>query len=109
MRKSLERRIIIVLQCIQVQAIVIRWLNVLGMVQLAPQINVNNVLQCSPALTEVRTGSVNTKADDASLLNQPSAFHEEPSLGLCSNIISGRFFNTCNFVKKKCHALWFYK
>ena len=48
-----------------------------------------NVLQCSPALAEVRTGSVNTQASDASLLNQPSAFHEEPYLGLCSNIISG--------------------
>ena len=64
-----------------------------------------NVLQCSPALTEVRTGSFNTKASDASLLNQPTVFHEEPSLGLCSNIISERFFYICNFVRKMSHLM----
>ena len=86
---------------LQVEAIVIRWLNVLDMVQLAPQIDVKSTMFYRlPALAEVRAGSVNTQADDASLLNQPAAFHEESSLGLCSNIISGMFFNACNCVKK---------
>ena len=73
---------------LQVEAIVIRWLNVLDMVQLAPQIDVKSTMFYRlPALAEVRTGSVNSQADEASLLNQPTAFHEESSLGLCSNII----------------------
>ena len=53
------------------------------MVEHAPQIDFKFAIFFSPpALTEVRTGSVNAQANDASLLNQPSAFHEEPSLGL---------------------------
>ena len=85
---------------LQVEAIVIRWLNVLDMVQLAPQIDVKSTMFYRlPALAEVRTGSVNTQADDASFLNQPTAFHEE-SLGLCSNIISGRLMS-----KKRFHTL----
>ena len=71
------------------------------MVEHAPQIDFKFAIFFSPpALTEVRTGSVNAQANDASLLNQPSAFHEEPSLGLCPHIIKEGSVTLVTLLKK---------